>query len=103
MLVSTLAVCDTEPIAMEGLRGFLESNNGPRLISVQTTIEEGVAAVRDLGPSLLIVDRSFGANAVMDWLRILRGSQPSTAAIVWGSPISETEALRFVQSGANGV
>src|SRR3954447_25853069 len=103
MPVSTLAVCDTEPIAMEGLRRFLESNDGPRVVSVQTTIDDGVSAVFELRPELLIVDRCFGANAVMDWLRTLRSAQPPTAAIVWGSPISESEALRFVQAGASGV
>jgi two-component system nitrate/nitrite response regulator NarL len=88
---------------MEGLRRFLERNDGPRIVSVETTIEDGVRAIRELRPALLIVDRCFGANAVMEWLRTLRAEQPPTAAIVWGSPISETEALRFVQSGASGV
>ena len=88
---------------MEGLRGFLESNNGPRIVTTQATIPAGVSAVRELRPALLIVDRGFGAHAVMDWLRILRAEQPPTAAIVWGSPISEADALRFVQAGASGV
>src|SRR5437763_1493551 len=88
---------------MEGLRGFLDSNDGPRVVTTQTTILAGVAAVRELRPELLIVDRGFGAHAVMDWIRNLRAEQPATAAIVWGSPISEVEALRFVQAGASGV
>src|SRR4051794_37134903 len=103
MLVSTLAVCDTEPIAIEGLRGFLDSNNGPRIVCTHSVIEEGVFAVNELRPALLIVDRGFGGQAVMDWIRKLRAEQPPTMAIIWGSPISEYEALRFVQAGAKGV
>jgi two-component system, NarL family, nitrate/nitrite response regulator NarL len=101
--VSTLALCDTEPIAIEGLRCLLEANGGPRIVSTETTIEDSVAAVRELRPSLLLVDRGFGAHVVMDWLRILRTEHAATAVVVWGSAISEAEALRYVQAGAGGV
>jgi DNA-binding NarL/FixJ family response regulator len=103
MLVSTVAVCDTEPIAMEGLCGLLESNLGARVVAAETAIEEGIAIVRKMRPSLLIIDRCFGTNAVMDCIRLLRTEKLPTAMIVWGNPISEAEALRFVQAGANGV
>jgi DNA-binding NarL/FixJ family response regulator len=88
---------------MEGLRCLLESNLGLRVVAAQSAMEEGVSIVRELRPSLLIVDRGFGAHAVMDWLRTLRGERFPTSAIVWGTPISESEALRFIQAGANGV
>jgi two-component system nitrate/nitrite response regulator NarL len=92
-----------EPIAMEGLRGLMELNNGPRVVSTENALEGGAGAVRKLSPALLIVDRCFGAHTVMDWLRVLRAEHPATAAIVWGTPISDSEALRFVQAGASGV
>ena len=101
--MSTVAVCDTEPIAIEGLRCLLEAHGGPRIVSAGTAIEESVEAVRDLRPSLLIVDRGFGAPMVMDWLRVLRAEQTATTVVVWGSAISEPEALRYVQAGAGGV
>jgi DNA-binding NarL/FixJ family response regulator len=81
----------------------LEAQNGPRIIAGDTVIEEGVHSVRHLRPSLLIVDRGFGAHTVMEWLRILRAEQAPTAVVVWGSPISEAEALRYIQAGAGGV
>jgi len=81
----------------------MESNGGPTVVAAEGAIEDGVDAVRELAPALLIVDRCFGVHAVMDWLRRLRTEQPGTAAIVWGTPISEAEALRFVQAGASGV
>ena len=101
--MSTVAICDTEPIAIEGLRCLLDHQTGPRLISTETTIEDGVEAVRELRPSLLIVDRGFGAHLVLDLLRRLRTEQLPTYVVVWGSPISEPEALRYVQAGAGGV
>ena len=39
----------------------------------------------------------------MEWLHVLRAERMPTAAVVWGSPITETEALRYLQAGANGV
>jgi DNA-binding NarL/FixJ family response regulator len=102
-IVSTVAVCDTEPIAIEGLRCLLEANSGPRIVSSETTIEPSVEAVRGLRPAMLIVDRGFGAHLVMDWLRILRSEETSTSVVVWGSSISEPEAFRHVQAGAGGV
>ena len=101
--MSTVVVCDTEPIAIEGLRCLLEIHSGPRIVSTHTAIEESVEAVRELRPALLVVDRGFGAHVVMDWLRIVRTEQASTAVVVWGSAISEPEALRYVQAGAGGV
>ena len=70
---------------------------------METTIEDSVVAVRELRPSLLMVDRAFGAHMVMDWLRILRTESTATTVVVWGSAISEAEALRYVQAGAGGV
>ena len=97
MPVSTVAICDTEPIAIEGIRCLLEANSGPRVVSTELTIEDGVEAVRELRPSLLLMDRAFGSHLVMDCLRVMRSEQSPTAVVVWGSPISESEALRYVQ------
>lgn len=88
---------------MEGLRCLLESNHGPRVAATVNTIEDGIAMVRELRPTLLIVDRALGSHAVLDWLRILRNEQSPTSVVVWGGAITESEALRYVQAGAGGV
>jgi len=88
---------------MEGLRSLLASLDGPRVVAQETTLEDAVDAVRDLRPTVLVVNKSFGSNTVADWLRLIRGKELPTAAVVWGSPMSEPEALRFLQAGAAGV
>jgi DNA-binding NarL/FixJ family response regulator len=88
---------------MEGLRSLMESIDGPRVIAAETALEEAVAAVRDLRPTMLVVDKAFGARALTDWIRVLSHSEVHPAVIVWGSPMSEPEALRFLQAGAAGV
>ena len=102
-LVDTVAVCDTEPIAIEGLRSLLESADGLRVVAAETSLADGLDAVRDLQPTILVVDKAFGIHAVMDCPKGLRKLECRTAVIVWGAAIQEAEALRFLQAGASGV
>jgi DNA-binding NarL/FixJ family response regulator len=51
----------------------------------------------------VVVDKVFGAHTVTDWVRLLSTADKPTAVIVWGTPMSESEALRFLQAGAAGV
>jgi DNA-binding NarL/FixJ family response regulator len=100
--VTTVAICDFEPIAIEGLRALLESAGLP-VVSAETTLREGMDAVRRLQPSLLIVDKIFGIQPVTDWIAALRKEQPKTAIMVWSASISEAEAIRLLQAGTHGV
>ena len=101
--VNSVAVCDTEPIAIEGLRSLLESAEGLRVVATESSLADGMAAVEELRPSVLVLDKSFGMQAVMDWLRTLRGASFHTAVVIWSRLITESEALRFLQAGAAGV
>jgi DNA-binding NarL/FixJ family response regulator len=88
---------------MEGLRCLVESMDGPRVVAAETNVEDAVAAMREYQPSILVVDKAFGAHTVTDWVRLLSTADKPTAVIVWGSPMTESEALRFLQAGAAGV
>lgn len=101
--MDTLAVCDTEPIAIEGLRSLLQSADGLRVVAAETSLVEGMDAVQELKPSLVVLDKAFGIQAVMNFLKTLRESRPGTSAIVWSGSFSGSEALRFLQAGASGV
>ena len=81
----------------------MESIDGPRVVAVETNVEDAVTAVRELQPSILVVDKAFGVPTVMDWVRLLSTAEKPTAVIVWGTLMSESEALRFLQAGAAGV
>jgi len=101
--VETVAVCDTEPIAIEGLRSLLESADGLRVVAAETSLVQGMDAARELQPSILMVARDFGTRAVMDCLRVLHKAGAQTQVVVWGGSIPEAEALRLLQAGAAGV
>ena len=70
---------------MEGLRCLMEAIDGPRVVAVESNVEAAVTAVRELQPSLLIVDKGLGVPTFTDWMRLLSVAEKPTAVIVWGS------------------
>jgi DNA-binding NarL/FixJ family response regulator len=102
-MLNSVAVCDTEPIAIEGLRSLLESAEKLRVVATGTSLADGMAAVEEYRPAVLLLDKSFGMQAVIDWMKTLQTASFRTAVVVWSRLITESEALRFLQGGAAGV
>jgi DNA-binding NarL/FixJ family response regulator len=98
----TVAICDIEPVAIAGLRALLEPA-GLRVVATENSLADGADAVRELQPSLLVVDKAFGIHAVMDWTNALRKEQPRMSIIVWSSAVTEVDAIRLLEAGAQGV
>jgi two-component system nitrate/nitrite response regulator NarL len=88
---------------MEGLRSLLESEEGLRVAAAENSLEDGMDAARQLQPTVMLVDKAFGIDAVMEWVRALRAAKSPMATIVWGVSLSEAEALGFLRAGAAGV
>jgi DNA-binding NarL/FixJ family response regulator len=82
---------------------MLEQTEGLRIVAAETSLSDAMDAVRDLRPSILLVDKAFGAHAIIDWLATMRAMGPKSSVIVWSGVISQPEALRFLQAGAAGV
>jgi DNA-binding NarL/FixJ family response regulator len=56
------------------------------------------------GPiSAVVIDKGLGLVGVMDLLQKLASSPNPTPAVVWGTAITESEALRLLQAGARGI
>ena len=101
--MQTIAIFDTEPIVIEGVRRLLDSREGVRVVAAQLSLAEAMDIVREFHPSVLLVDRSFGIRAVMDLLKLVSESGSATGVILWSGAMTEAEALRFLQAGAMGV
>jgi DNA-binding NarL/FixJ family response regulator len=101
--VDTVAICDTEPIAIEGLRSLLGSVEGLSIVAAGTSLAEAMESVRGSPPQVVLIDKVFGVPAVIDWVRSLCRGNPQPAVVIWGTTVSEVEALRFLQAGAAGV
>jgi|HubBroStandDraft_6_1064221.scaffolds.fasta_scaffold355197_2 two-component system nitrate/nitrite response regulator NarL len=108
-----ILVCDTQPVAIEGVRGLLSRCEDLRFAGAVASLEAAFELTRGLNPAAIVIDKSFGSPAITDWLhrfaalaeRALgeRARVEKCAPVVWGTGITEAEALRFLQAGARGV
>jgi len=101
--VKTVAICDTEPIAVAGLRSILEARQDLLLVGAESSPLSGLDMVRHLKPAIVIIDKAFGLHSVLDWIPKSALASAATSAVVWGASIHGAEAVRFMQSGARGV
>lgn len=98
----TVAICDSQPLIVEGLRMLLAHSSCYRLLEPTRTLDSLAHMAVTQAPRLLIADKTFGALEVSEWLVRVRGCTQS-AAIVWGSSMTDAESVRFLQAGAKGV
>src|SRR5215467_1628616 len=101
--IKTVAICDTEPIAIAGLRSLLDSHQDLLLVGAENSMPSGLDMVRQLKPAVVIIDKAFGIHAVLDWIPKSALASHNTASVVWGASIHGAEAVRFMQCGASGV
>jgi DNA-binding NarL/FixJ family response regulator len=97
----SVVILDMQPVTIEGMRALLENCAELKYAGAVTTLAAGIELVRTVRPSVVVIDRAFGLQPLMDWLPSLR-TAPS-AAVVWGSGIGNGDALRLVQAGARAV
>ena len=98
-VLKTVAICDTQPITIEGLQSLLRNCNDMHVVGTATSLFSGLELVKDHAPSIMILDKAFGLSAVMDWLADTRSL--GTFTVVWGVSMNEAEALRLMQAGAH--
>ncbi len=104
----TVCVCDTQPVTAEGVRTLLNENPGLRFDQGTDSLARAKDILRDSAPSVLMLDKAFGIQIVLEWLSEIRASgtldlTTTTAIVIWGASITEAEALRFLQAGARGI
>lgn len=97
-----VGVCETQPLMVEGLRSVLAQSSVYRVSSGAPTLEEASRQIFGAPPRIMIIDKSFGMPAVLDWLARIRGRVP-TLPVVWGTLMTESEALRLLKCGAKGI
>lgn len=98
-----ILVCDTQPVAIEGVRGLLAQSGDLRFGGAVSSLEAAFELMRGLNPAAIVIDKSFGNQALTEWLRNFSMAKTKTAPVIWGVGVSEAEALRYLQAGARGV
>jgi DNA-binding NarL/FixJ family response regulator len=108
MAIKSVLVCDTQPVAIEGVRGLLSRCNDLRFAGAVSSLDAAFELTSALSPAAVVIDKSFGTPAITEWLHRFgllseKASATKAAAVIWGAGINESEALRFLQAGARGV
>jgi DNA-binding NarL/FixJ family response regulator len=98
-----VVVCDTQPITVEGLRSLLEASGELSLVRTARSLAEALDAARAVSPAIVVLDKAFGARAVLECMKDLGASEPAAAPVVWAVSLTEPEVLRFMQAGARGI
>lgn len=100
---AAVLMCDTQPLAIEGVRGLLAATPDLRFAGAVCSLGAATELTRALVPAAIVIDKALGMQPITEWLNRLAASGSPMAAVVWGAAISEPEALRLLQSGAKGV
>jgi two-component system nitrate/nitrite response regulator NarL len=103
--IKRVSACDTQPVTAEGVRTLLSGS--PDMLFADTTdsLAQALDLVRRTSPDVLMLDKAFGIQAILEWLADLKSAEgnQSTAVVIWGVSVTEAEALRFLQAGARGI
>jgi DNA-binding NarL/FixJ family response regulator len=98
-----IGVCETQPVTIHGLRSMLENHAELEFCGSRTLLARAGELIAHAGADLLILDKTFGIQALLDWLAANSRATSEKAIVIWGTSLTEAEALRFLQSGARGI
>jgi DNA-binding NarL/FixJ family response regulator len=98
----TVGICESQPLVIAGLRSLAQNSRSFTLLDPASSLEEAVRIVQISCPEVMVLDKAFGISAIMEYLEKMR-DRTATAFVIWGSSMTEPEALRFLKAGARGV
>jgi two-component system nitrate/nitrite response regulator NarL len=103
--VKSVCVCDTQPVTAEGVRTLLGGSQELVFTEAPDSLQQALELVRRTGPDVVMLDKAFGIQAILEWLVDMKAMEPPprTAIVIWGVSVTEAEALRFLQAGARGI
>lgn len=101
--VKRVSICDTQPVTAEGVRTLLSGSQDMLFEEVTDSLAQAMDLVRRSQPDVLMLDKAFGIQAILEWLSELKANDFATGVVVWGVSVTEAEALRFLQAGARGI
>jgi DNA-binding NarL/FixJ family response regulator len=98
-----VAICETQPLVVVGLRAVLAGTPDLELTSHHATIADWLMSPDAAKTDILIVDKAAGADALLTSLAKVPPSPNPPRVIVWGTSLHEAEAVRLLQAGARGI
>ena len=95
-------IVDDHQVVREGLRNFLELQDGMEVAGEAGDGEEGVALAAELRPDVVLMDLVMPKLGGVEAMRVLRERAPGTRVIVLTSFIDDEHLLPAMRAGAAG-
>lgn len=99
----SVAICETLPLLVRGLKSLLEETADLRLSSSHLSVAEWMMSPAAERTAVLLVDKALDADLVLESLARLPADRPRPGVVIWSQTLQESEALRFLQKGARGI
>ncbi len=101
--ICRIAAFETQPITAEGIQRALEGCPEFEFLGTVQSLSAAMNMVVQAHPRVVILDKAVGVQPILDWHTRLSEMRQSVATVVWGTTVTEAEALRFFQVGARGI
>ena len=98
----TVLLADDHPVVRQGLRTFLELQEGIEVVGEASDGEEAVALVKELLPDVVLIDLVMPRMDGIEAIRRIRALSPTTKAIVLTSFAEDDNVFPAVKAGAAG-
>ncbi len=103
-----VSLCETQPLTVFGLERLLKETDDLDFGSSHPSPTGWLQTSRVHRTDILMIDKGLGMKVVLETLAQLAAEHGTNrsmvpAVVVWGTSISEAEALRFLQAGAKGI
>jgi len=97
----TVCICDTQPVTAEGIRTLLSGCPDLKFLEGTDSLNRALELMRRSAPDVLMLDKAFGIQAILEWLSALRSVEAvgefqagglRTGIVVWGVSVTEGQA-----------
>jgi DNA-binding NarL/FixJ family response regulator len=100
--VITILIVDDHAVVREGLRAFLELQDGLEVVGEAIDGAEAVRQALELHPDVILMDLLMPEHEGVEAMRTLRTRLPESRVIVLTSFLDEDRLLPAIQAGAAG-
>src|SRR5215472_5219791 len=88
----TVAICDTQPVTAEGIRNLLAASEDLQFLQSPASLSQARDFVRLHGPDVLLIDKAFGIQAILEFLNEAGpagNGRARTNVVIWGVSVTE--------------
>lgn len=96
---TSVAICETQPLTASGAAATLASAGFDIVLQVSSLDELRLRAL-SARPRLALIDKAAGLGSLPSWLE---EAGTNTLSVIWGSVVTEAEAVRLLHAGVRGI